>query len=211
MNCDGIARWYQLLEYIAFGPALEQCRREYLNDVVGAHRVLILGDGDGRFTAEFLRQSAATSIDSVDLSSRMLSLAERRVHACPSSPASVRFHHGDARKMDLPGTYDLIVSHFFLDCFTPDEMSALVARIAGSACPQARWLISEFSLPDTGMRRWAAAFLIRAMYLFFRLVTGLHARCLPDYAPGLIGQGFRRVRRRSTWGGLLVSELWERG
>ena len=210
MNCNAIARWYQLLEYLAFGRALQRRRQEYMNEVAYARRVLILGDGDGRFTAEFLRRSTADSIDSVDLSSRMLGLAENRVWARSINPVRVRFHHGDARTVKLPGRYDLIVSHFFLDCFTPDEMPALVARIAQAASPQAWWLISEFRVPDAGIWRWAAVFLIRTMYWFFRLATGLQARRLPDYAASLTGQGFRRVRHKTTWGGLLVSELWER-
>lgn len=210
MNCDPIARWYQSLEYIAFGSSLQQRRREYIGEVADARRVLILGDGDGRFTAEFLRRSEAASVDSIDLSLRMLGLAERRVRACSSSPAQIRFHHGDVRTMNFSGKYDLIVSHFFLDCFTPDEAFVLVAQIAEVASPRARWLISEFHLPSVGIGRWAAAFLIRTMYLFFRLLTGLQARSLPDYTPVLMNQGFRRIRHRSTWGGLLVSELWER-
>ena len=181
-----------------------------MNEVAHARRILILGDGDGRFTAEFLFRSTADSIDSVDLSSRMLGLAENRISAGSINPARVRFHHGDARTVKLSGKYDLIVSHFFLDCFTPAEMPALVARVAQTASPQARWLISEFRVPDAGIWCRAAAFLIRAMYWFFRLSTGLQARRLPDYATSLTGQGFRRVRHKAAWGGLLISELWER-
>lgn len=210
MNCDGIARWYRFLEFLAFGGALQRRRREYVNEVAGASRVLILGDGDGRFTEEFLRRSAAAEVDSVDLSASMLALAGRRVGSCPSSRMRVRFHHSDARTIKLPGTYDLIVSHFFLDCFTPDEMPAFIAHIAQAACPQARWLVSEFSLPNTGIGRRIATFLLWVMYWFFRVSTGLQASRLPDYGASLAGQGFRRVRRKSAWGGFLVSELWER-
>ena len=210
MNCDGIARWYWLLEYLAFGRALERRRREYMKEVTGARRVLILGDGDGRFTAEFLQQSAAAWVDSVDLSSRMLGLAEERIRACPSGPVHVRLYQGDARTVELSGKYDLIVSHFFLDCFTSDEVPALVAQMARTACPRARWLLSEFGLPRAGMWRWAAVVLVQIMYLFFRVFTGLEAKRLPDYAASLASQGFRRVRYRSAWGGFLVSELWER-
>ena len=210
MNCDRIARWYQLLEHIAFGRALEQRRREYMDEVADAGRVLILGDGDGRFTAEFLRRSAAIQIDSVDLSARMLDIAQERIRACELSPVRVRFHQGDVRTTDLPVKYDLIVSHFFLDCFTRDELPALVARIAQAACPQARWLISEFHVPSVGMWRWVAAALINMMYLFFRVVTGLQTNRLPDYAASLTDQGFRRIQHRSAWHGFLVSEVWER-
>ncbi len=210
MNCDFIARWYRWLEYLAFGKALERRRREYLDEAANAGSVLILGDGDGRFTAELLRRSAAL-IDSVDLSPRMLSLAQGRIREHKPNGTRLRFHQGDARTMKLPPKkYDLIVSHFFLDCFTPDELPVLIARISHAAGPQARWLISEFGVPSTGIRRVAGAFLIKVMYWFFRALTGLKARRLPDYSTSLSLHGFRRVRHRSTADGFLVSELWER-
>jgi predicted membrane-bound spermidine synthase len=75
MNCDRIARCYRWLEYASFGRALERRRREYLHDAETAHSVLILGDGDGRFTAEFVSRNRVGVIDSVELSPRMLELA----------------------------------------------------------------------------------------------------------------------------------------
>ena len=210
MNCDPIARWYRILEYLVFGRALQQRRREYINEVSNARHVLILGDGDGRFTVEFLRKNAAGSVESIDLSSRMLRLAERRVHKFNLNRAGLRFRQGDARTVELPQQYDLIVSHFFLDCFPPEELRALVAHISDAACPKARWLVSEFRVPDAGLRRFAGSLLIKAMYLFFRVSTGLRANRLPDYPALLALHGFRRVRHQTASGGLLVSELWER-
>ncbi len=93
MNCDGIARWYRVLEYVVFGRALEGRRVEYLNDVADARRVLILGDGDGRFTAEFVRRNSRATVESVDLSGRMIEMAAKRVEGCSTN---VRFRVGDA-------------------------------------------------------------------------------------------------------------------
>ena len=59
MNCDRIAHWYRPLEYLVFGRALEKRRFEYLGQVGEVRNALILGDGDGRFTAEFVQALSA--------------------------------------------------------------------------------------------------------------------------------------------------------
>jgi ubiquinone/menaquinone biosynthesis C-methylase UbiE len=210
MNCDLLARPYRLLEYLVFGRALERRRREYIEEVADARRVLILGDGDGRFTAEFLSRNATAIVDSLDLSSQMLRLAQERIRKRHLHRAGLRFRQGDARTAELPEECDLIVSHFFLDCFTSEELQTLISRLSRAACPQARWLISEFQVPHTGMRRFAGDLLIKAMYLFFRVSTGLRASRLPDHPALLARHGFRRVRQQPAAGGLLISELWER-
>jgi SAM-dependent methyltransferase len=204
MDCDGIARWYRFFEYFAFGRALERRRLEYLEAVADARSVLILGDGDGRFTAEFVKRNPRAAVQFVDLSSKMVELAKCRV----SETAGVRFRVGDARTIALDGNYDLVVSHFFLDCFTESELAELVATISACCVPGARWLVSEFGLPAGGVGRFAARVLIRVMYFFFWVVTGLKVTRLPAYAPVLARNGFQMVRRQTAVGGLLMSELF---
>lgn len=206
MNCDAIARCYRWLEYLTFGRALERRRREYLDEVADARSVLILGDGDGRFTAEFVKRNREAIVDSVDLSPRMLALAKRRT----GDARRLHFWRGDAIVIELPQKYDLIVSHFFLDCFMEGDLDLLVTRVSDAARPNARWLVSEFCLPSGGMRRFGARLLIRAMYWAFQIATGLKANRLPGYSTLFTQHGFRRVRHVSATGGLLVSELWER-
>jgi SAM-dependent methyltransferase len=210
MNCDRIAKWYRWLEYLVFGRALERRRREYLSEVTNARSVLILGDGDGRFTAEFFDRNREALVDSIDLSPRMLALARQRIGEHQSNAMRLHFREGDARTIELRRKYDLIVSHFFLDCLVDRDLELLVARISDTAYPQARWLVSEFCLPDSGIRRFAASLLIKMMYGFFRFATGLKASGLPDYPTVFAMHGFRRVRDTSAAGGLLVSELWQR-
>jgi SAM-dependent methyltransferase len=205
MNCDGIARWYRFLEHLVFGRALERRRLEFMEAVADARSVLILGDGDGRFTAEFVRRNPVAVVESIDMSGRMVELAKRRVTA----HARVQCRVGDARTAELAGRYDLIVTHFFLDCLADAELAGLAARIAASCQPGARWLVSEFALPSAGLARLAAQALIRVMYFCFRVATGLRVTRLPNYAQALPAHGFRRATQREAAGGLLVSEVWE--
>ena len=125
----------------------------------------------------------------------MLELARARAGA-----GHVNYRCEDARAAPLPiAEYDLIVTHFFLDCFDEPELEPLIARLANAASPQARWLISEFR---------GNGWLVRALYVFFRLTTGLRTRRLADHRPLLKRFGFRLVRHEDAWRGLLSSELW---
>jgi ubiquinone/menaquinone biosynthesis C-methylase UbiE len=201
-NWDSIARCYRWLEYLGFGRALERRREAFLYDVADARRALALGDGDGRALAALRKAMIAsatpvTHIDYVDISAKMLELARVR-----AGTDQIAYYCDDALTCPLPDAeYDLIVTHFFLDCFDEKSLARLAARVAGAAAPRARWIVSEF-------RR--SGWLVRGLYLFFGLTTGLRTRRLVDHHPVLTGHGFRLTRSESTWGGLLASELWAR-
>jgi len=185
------------LEYAGFGRALERRREAFLSDVADARRVLALGEGDGRALAALAAAAPEARIDYVDVSAQMLQLARKR-----AGDARVAYRREDARSAVWPVVpYDLIVTHFFLDCFEETEMELLIARVAGAACPQARWVVSEFR---------GNGWLVRALYLFFRAATGLRTRRLVDHHLLLMHHGFRLVRHEEVWRGLLVSELWVR-
>lgn len=210
MNCDRIARAYRWLEFASFGRALQRRREAFLAEIAAARRVLLLGDGDGRFLAALLRRNPRATVDSVDGSARMLALARRRVESLARQP-QVCFHPADALTWRPPaGTkYDLIVTHFFLDCFAAEELARLIPAVAEMAAPGARWLISEFRQPPgNGLAAWRARLWIVGLYAAFRWTTGLQVRDLPDYASLLAAQGFRLERQSLSEWGLLTSELW---
>jgi ubiquinone/menaquinone biosynthesis C-methylase UbiE len=195
VDCDRIARWYRWLEYAGFGRGLERRRRAFLREVSDARRVLAMGDGDGRALAALLAAAPRACVDYVDVSAGMLGLARAR-----AGTQHVVYRNEDARTALLPeAEYDLIVTHFFLDCFDEADLELLIARLARAATPQSRWLISEFR---------GNGWLVRALYFFFRLTTGLRTQCLVDHHPVLKRHGFCLVRRRDAWRGLLTSELW---
>ncbi len=209
MNCDRLARWYRVLEYAGFGRALQQRRTAFLDRMTTVRRVLVLGDGDGRFLAVFLRVNRHAEVDSVDSSAAMLALAHGRLD--PADTTRVRFHHTDARCWQPPPvSYDLIVTHFFLDCFTDAEVRPLVARLAAFAAPGARWIVSDFRQPARGFAAWHARAWIAGLYAFFRVTTGLRVRRLPDHTAALGAAGFRLESELLDRLDLLTAQLWRR-
>lgn len=205
-NFNPLARLYRWMEFLTFGPYLARTRFAFLNQLATSGRAIILGDGDGRFTARLLRLNPSIQIDAVDSSSAMLRTLLRN-----SGPDSIRVrtHQADARHFHPPNPpYYLIVTHFFLDCLTTAEIHSLAATLRASAFPQALWLVSEFAVPPTPYGRLVAKPLIWALYRTFALLTGLTVRALPDHHTALSQSGFTLQNQHSHLAGLLVSELW---
>jgi len=207
---DRVAHLYQAMEYLSFGPALERCRFHFIPALTRCRRALVLGDGDGRFLARLLKAAPHLHGDAVDASPTMLRLLEARVKKTGATQRLNTFR-SDARCFDPPDAhYDLVATHFFLDCLTEPEADALIARIRCHVAPEARWVVSEFQIPAGGWLRSAMARgIITFLYAAFRLLTGLRVRRIPPWRALLERHGFRRTASPPWLGGLLVSELWE--
>lgn len=205
-NFNRLARLYRWMEYASFGPWLWWCRCAFLFEFRNCRRAAILGDGDGRFTARLLVANPFIEIDAVDASEAMLRSLMRR--AGPHAQR-IRTRCGDARNWQPNGQpYDLIVTHFFLDCLTTAEVRTLAMKMRGCAAPAAQWVVSEFAAPEGWFGRAVARPIIWLLYRAFGLLTGLAVRRLPDHCAALREAGFALEKRRTWIGGLLASELW---
>jgi SAM-dependent methyltransferase len=208
-NFDHIARPYRWLEYLTLGRALEHCRLHYLPSLLQRKRALVLGDGDGRFLAQLLAQNPRLHADAIDTSAIMLQLLRQRCEAVAAN-ASTRLntHQANALTCPLDPPYDLIVTHFFLDCLAQPDLETLINRIAPTLSPGALWLVSDFQIPS-GPMRLPAKLLVRTLYLAFRILTGLRTTQLPDHATPLQQAGLTRIAYHHHLANLLITELWQ--
>ena len=208
-NFNRIARPYRWLEYLTLGTALENCRTHYLPQLLDRRRALVLGDGDGRFLAQLLASNPDLHADAIDTSATMLQVLRQRCEAAtPNAATRLRTHNANALTIPLEDSYDLVVTHFFLDCLTQPDLDALITRINPTLTPGALWLISDFRIPN-GLMRLPARVFVRSLYLAFRLLTSLRTTHLPDYATPLTQAGLNRVAHQHRLAGLLTTELWQ--
>jgi ubiquinone/menaquinone biosynthesis C-methylase UbiE len=207
MNADRIASSYRWLEYAAFGLALEKARYDFLSHAAAARRVLILGEGDGRFLARLLRCNRNVSVAVIESSARMIQLARSRV--APGDRFRVEFHQIDAVAHPLPsGPFDCVVSHFFLDILSCRDAEAVIGKVSAQLSPGAKWLVSEFQEPPSGVRHLHARVWLFAMYGFFAMTTGLRAAKLPPYRDILQRRGLAEIEHRERRFGLIRSQVW---
>lgn len=211
MSFDRLAPHYRRLERLLAGDRLQRCRLAHLEAIRDARQILLLGEGPGRFLAELRRRAPAARVTCLDSSPRMLACAAGQLPPTGPDSGAVTFLQADALSWSPPEqTFDLVVTHFFLDCFRESQLADLVPRLARGLGPGGRWLVSEFRLPSGALRRLQARVQLWLAYRFFRMVARLPANALPDPDSLLIAAGFRLTAHCEFDHGFLRSDLWER-
>ena len=207
MSFDTLAPHYRWMERALAGEKLQRCRTEFLPNIREPKRALLVGEGNGRFLTALLSRFPQTEVTCLDASEKMLSAAKRAI----KGHSSVKFIHADIFDWKFPeGNFDLIVTNFFLDCFTADQLQTVINKLANSAAVEATWLLSDFCEPPTGWKKWRARWILASMYLFFRLATKLPAANLTQPDPFLSAAGFQLIDRKFYDWGLLHADLWKR-
>lgn len=190
---------------------MQRCRMEHLAEIPLPGRILLAGEGHGRFLPACMRRFPDAQITVVDYSAGMLAKARANLSKAGLPLEAVRFVHTDMLVWKAPeAEFDLIVTHFFLDCFTAEQVGAVVEKLAAAARPQATWLLADFRTDETGLRGLRARWIVGLLYSFFRFFTRIPARTLvsPDLA--LRKSGFILHHEKIREWGLLKSQWWAR-
>ena len=188
-----------------FWRALERCRFGLIAHLEQADRVLTIGEGDGRFVAELVRQFPHLQVDCVEGSAAMIARARARL----PDGAHVCFHHADALQWQYPAaTYDAVVTCFLLDCFTEEALRRWMPQVARAVVPDGRWLITEFRAAGRGLGGSGRRLLLATMYRFFGWTAGLEAQRLPDWAEVLRGLECEPLQRTGGEHSLLEASVW---
>ncbi|MCX6956163.1 MAG: class I SAM-dependent methyltransferase [Verrucomicrobia bacterium] len=213
MSFDRLAPHYTWMERALAGPRLQRCRTTWLEELAGCRRLLIAGVGHGHFLAACARRFPTAEITSVDASAPMLAAARVRARRSAPNFSRLEFIHASLPAWQPPAAqFDAIATHFFLDCFAPEELARVVLTLARAARPSAKWLLSDFAVPEErGWARQRARAIHATMYAFFRPIAGVQARRVTPPDELLRGQGFALARRQTSEWGLLHADLWTRG
>ena len=93
-----------------------------LLDLKGSERILDVGCGDGKITAEIASRALKGSVVGVDPSQDMVSFAQK--HHGPALKLNLRFQVADARRLPFQNEFDLAVSFNALH-WVPEQEAAL--------------------------------------------------------------------------------------
>lgn len=209
MNFDRLAPFYQTMERLAAGRKLQRCRVALLGEIPVPRKVLILGEGRGGFLLECLNRFPDCAFTVIDSSRVMLDLLEKRIGN--EDLKRVHLIHVDLIDWQPPlAGFDLIVTHFFLDCFAPQTLAGIIHKLSTAAASQANWLVADFQLANGRFRNLRSRWILWSLYRFFRLSCKLEARSLTPPDAFLRAAGFERWSHLEFDWGLLKSEGWRR-
>ena len=105
---------------------------------------------------------------------------------------------------------DVIGAHFFLDCFSDDEILVILGRIFGWCKEDTKLVISDFSIPKTnGLRKFIAKLVVWKMIVFFRIFSGISACELPKIGQLLSEMDYRCLKKETLRNGFICSWVWQ--
>ena len=204
MSFDLIASFYPLLEQIVFGSTLSRARRFFAWRVTEGNKILLIGEGNGRFLFEIVKQTSSGSFTVIDSSTRMLAAAERRIATVDRCPRIELIHTDILEWRSSAAHYDRIVTHFFLDLFTPDGLCQVVEKISRLAAEDALWINVDFSSENHNLRQ---RLLMWAQYRFFRISAGIEVSRPFDPLPYIRQAGWQILEEQSLESGWIYPHL----
>ncbi|HEX7653285.1 MAG TPA: class I SAM-dependent methyltransferase, partial [Verrucomicrobiae bacterium] len=127
MSFDRLAPYYHGLERLFGGSLMQRNRTRHLTAVGHCRNALILGEGTGTFLIALLKAHPHLQVTCVEQSRGMIQQIRRRLATHQLSASQVTLLTQDALAWQAGSKrYDLVVTHFFLDCFRPDQLARLV-------------------------------------------------------------------------------------
>ncbi len=212
MDFNRIAPYFERLEKIVFNNQMECCRTAFLPELPSVKKVALIGEGDGRFLVELLKDGKFEKVHYIDSSQKMLELARKRMQKfSPDTLRNVGFYHRDLISEPMPDqNYDLVVTNFFLDVFDEHSLNESISKIAASCKRTAIWLYADFQVSGGILQRAKAFAWIKVMYVFFRVAAQIQSQRLIDPSKILESNGFQLKTMKEFHRGLMKTELRQR-
>ncbi|GAB3339084.1 hypothetical protein GCM10027299_51740 [Larkinella ripae] len=201
---DRIAPVYDGLARLVFGNAQRNAQTHWLPTLPPNSDFLIFGGGSGWLLARVLTVCQPRTVTYIDASPVMVALARQRV----KNDQRVDFRIGTETAIRLNDQVDVIITPFVLDLFTDERLeNRIVPDLLRALRPGGFWLCCDFTLPT----RWWHRILLWSQYRFFRLISGIEARQLPNWYEILNSLSATTHRQTATFfGEMIASGYWEK-
>lgn len=171
-NYDKIASVYDLLSRMIFGRNIEQAQVCMLKYVPTGSGILIVGGGTGWILEKLSEQSPhGLQIDYVEVSAKMIMLSKKRNYRVNS----VNFINMPIEEFISDKQYDVIITPFILDNFSADKIGPVFAKLDERLKHNGLWLYADFVYDKAKSPLWQK-FLLKVMYFFFRITSGIETQ-----------------------------------
>lgn len=199
MGFDAIAKYYDQLARLVFGKSLIKAQTYFLNSVPPSSKVLVIGGGTGWWLMKFLQNNPACKIIYIEESNEMLKMAR----AATNGDCRICFMLGTENSIPYEEKFDVVITFCFLDLFSEDQLSEVIAKILTSLKPNALWLVTDFVNTNR-----IHSILLFVMYRFFKLTTEMNNQILPDWEKLLLNNAVIKIEQKSYFRSFIMSCLY---
>lgn len=198
LNFNTVSPVYDLLARMVFGKTLEKAKISQLGSISDGQTILFIGGGTGATLNYLNGHFNKLKVDYVEMSSGMIKKAKMR----STGNLSIDFHNLPIE--DFEGhDYDIVLTEFFFDLFSTEEIDKLVLHISNKLGPDGLWIDTDFRNTSNILHKT----LMAATYMFFRMMVNLKVKRLVDHTD-LLGKNKLTVKSEKIFrDGLVTSRL----
>jgi len=197
------AWFYDRLSRLVYGNALVSAQLYLLSFIEPGSRVLIVGGGTGWILEELTKtHSSGLYITYVEVAPAMMALSKKR----DIGGNTVIYVQNAIEQVNLAPGFDAVITPFLFDNFTEQTLRIVFTHIHALLKPQGLWLNADFQL--TG--RWWQRFLLKSMFVFFRLICGIEASKLPEIKSCFTTDNYTMVDEKTFFNNFIVASVYRK-
>ena len=205
-----IAPFYDIISMIASFNKIHESQMWLLSKGMKFSKVLIIGGGNGKFLLEAMKQVLSEQYCYIDISEGMIKLAQSKIEKQSAlSLNSVVFVCGSYQDIPANEKFDLIVTPYFLDCFSKEELPLVMAKLHTQLTIEGTWFFTDFNIPEDSFRNFIFKNIIRLLYGIFNLFCDLGVNRLADFNKEFCRYDFTLLHEKYFLGGLLVGRIYK--
>jgi ubiquinone/menaquinone biosynthesis C-methylase UbiE len=200
-NFNNSAWFYDRLSRLVYGKALINAQLYLINYIKPHSKILIVGGGTGWILEELTKlHPSGLDIIYVEVAADMMALSRKR----NTGDNHTTFIQGAVEILNLQPDFDAIITPFLFDNFTEQTLKTVFTHLHHSLKPGSQWLNADFQL--TG--KWWQQFLLKSMFVFFRIVCGIEANKLPGIEAHFNLSGYGVVGEKTFYNDFIVARVY---
>lgn len=195
-----LASVYDLLAGVLFLGSIDRAQIKQLHHLPENAKIVWLGGGTGRVLNRVIELSNPDELWYIDKSEAMIRKAKQTCRK--EYHPRIKFICGTQDDLPQGLKFDAAITFFFFDQFERMELMRIFLRIHSALKPVATWLWADFVQPT---KSWQHG-LMNAMFLFFRITTGLRTKEVFDLPKIFLNKGYR-IQDSSSFYGEFISSM----
>ncbi|GAL83382.1 ubiquinone/menaquinone biosynthesis methylase [Sporocytophaga myxococcoides] len=205
-----LAAIYDYLLLIPPGRGFIKSQEELIHLLPEKKSCLIIGGGTGNFLRSLIISGKVTNIVNLDISEKMLAKASVKIKDLYQD-CKVEFRRGSFDKIAEEEKFDLIITNFFLDLFSQEEVKTWISFIHEKLSSEGLFYYTDLQISrGKTLRTFMKNMYIKVLYFFFRNTTSISGKTLIDLRTEILQSGFNIIHEKGYLKELFYSAIFKK-
>ncbi|QES87522.1 class I SAM-dependent methyltransferase [Rhizosphaericola mali] len=205
-NYDLLAPYYDFICTLVYGKNILRIQEELLQYIPPNMSLLLVGGGNGKILKSIEKLSISNlKITYIEASKKMVELSRKN----GAGLENVEYLAQYLEDAHLTEQFDYIFTPFFFDNFQLEKIEFLFSNLDKHLKKEGIWLYADFNVTATKKNYWNA-FLLKTMYLFFKIVSKIETQELIYLRPIFEKNNYQLQKEVFKYGQFIYGQVYKK-